>query len=154
MQTLHIDKVEYTEYFLEKSYQWFQDNELKTLTSMPDFTKEDQRRWFQTMKEKKDHIMYGIINHKSPIGAFGIKHIDDHSAEYWGYIGEKEYWGKGIGKWMLKESFQVARDRNLNALYLKVAKSNLRAYKLYEYMGFHTMKEEEDILTMYKDNLL
>ena len=32
MQTLHLNKVEYTEIFLEKSYQWFKDSELKILT--------------------------------------------------------------------------------------------------------------------------
>ncbi len=154
MQTLHLDKVEYTEFFLEKSYQWFKDSELKILTLMPNITKEEHWRWFQKIKNKKDYIIYGITNDEVPIGVFGIKHINVDCGEYWGYIGEKAYWGKGIGKWMIEESFQEARVHNLNALYLKVIKSNLRAHKLYEYMGFHTIKEKENILTMYKGNLL
>ncbi len=110
MQTLHLDKVEYTEKILEKSYQWLHDNELKILPAMPGFTREEHQRWFQALKEKKDYLIYGITDHKIPIGVSGIKHIDLHRAEYW---------GKSLGKWMIGESFKESRARNLNSLYLK-----------------------------------
>ena len=54
MQILHLEKVEYTEIFLEKSYQWLQDSELKILTLMPNITKEEYWRWFQAIKEKEN----------------------------------------------------------------------------------------------------
>jgi len=124
--------------FLEKSWEWLNDPEIKQLTLTPDFSKEDQLNFYNSLPQKKDYWIKGIAEDGIPIGAMGLKNINkEHSsAEYWGYIGEKEYWGKGIGKFVLKEAIRKTRELNLKKIYLKVSRKNLRARILYEKMGF------------------
>lgn len=64
-----------------------------------------------------------------------IDWINSH-AEMGVFIGERTSLGKGLGKeavrLILKYTFE---DLNLNKLYLKVARSNLQAIKVYESCG-------------------
>jgi len=124
--------------FLEKSWEWLNDPEIKELTMTPDFSKEDQQKFYKSLSEKKDYWIKGIIENNIPIGAMGLKNIStcDQSAEYWGYIGEKEYWGKGIGKFILKQAIIKAGELHLKKIYLKVSYKNIIAKNLYLKMGF------------------
>lgn len=72
----------------------------------------------------------------NPAGAMGLKHITSHDAEYWGYIGEKKYWGKGIGAFMIDEAIKKAIVIGLQQLYLHVDRNNERAKQLYIKKGF------------------
>jgi RimJ/RimL family protein N-acetyltransferase len=62
------------------------------------------------------------------------------SAEFAIMIGRKDYWSRGVGslatRAMLSHAF---RDRQLNRVWLNVLRSNERARRLYERVGF--MKE-------------
>ena len=91
-----IKFVEYNEIFLEKSWEWLNNKEIKYLTCTPDFTKEQQKKWFLSLKDKKDYFIKGVLYNDTPIGVVGLKNITNTNGEYWGYIGEKEYWNKGI----------------------------------------------------------
>ncbi len=130
--------VDYNSIFLEKSWEWLNDLEIKTLTLTPDFTKEEQSVFFNSLKARNDYWIKGIIEDNIPIGVIGLKHINssEKSAEYWGYIGEKEYWGKGIGKFMIEESLKKAEELGLTKIFLNVSGQNTRAKKLYQKMGF------------------
>ena len=91
-----IEFVKYNETFLEKSWEWLNDKEIKYLTFTPDFTREQQKEWFLSLKDKKDYFIKGVLYNDIPIGVVGLKNITDINGEYWGYIGEKEYCNKGI----------------------------------------------------------
>ncbi len=73
------------------------------------------------------------------IGNCGLHSIEpvNHSAEFGIFIGEKEFWNKGLGTeatlLMLKHGFE---DLNLHSIYLNVYATNLRAMKVYEAAGF------------------
>ena len=133
-----LSLVEYDLLFLEKSWEWLHDAEIKHLTLTPDYTKEDQLDFYNSLSSKKDYWIKGIKENNIPIGLMGIKHINlsEKSAEYWGFIGEKKYWGKGIGKFMLDQAFTKANELELRILYLKVDQQNLRAKQLYLKKGF------------------
>lgn len=137
--------VNYDLAFLEKSWEWLNDPEIKELTLTPDFSKEDQLNFYNSLPQKKDYWIKGITENNTPIGAMGLKNIDtgESSAEYWGYIGEKEYWGKGIGKFILKEAIIKARELNLKKIYLKVNRKNIIAKNLYLKMGFKKQSSGE-----------
>ena len=135
-----IKFVEYNETFLKKSWEWLNDPMIKQLTNTPYFTKESQLAWFNSLENKKDYFIRGILFKEIPIGVMGLKNITQIQAEYWGYIGEVDFWGKGIGSVMMNYTIQKARELNLKKIYLTVAASNLRAKKLYEKFNF---KEKE-----------
>lgn len=128
--------VDYNIIFLDKSWYWLNDPEIKALTMTPDFSKEDQASYFKSLPKKKDYWIKGITENTLPIGAMGLKHINSQNAEYWGYIGEKEYWGKGIGSFMIEQAINKARELSLNEIYLIVGKQNNKAKELYLKKGF------------------
>lgn len=128
--------VSYSREFLAKSWEWLNDAEIKALTRTPDFTKEQQEAFFDSLSLRADYLIWGIALAGQPIGACGLKHITESEAEYWGYIGEKPYWGRGLGRQLIEHCEGIARTKGLKALYLHVGADNLRARRLYEKCGF------------------
>ena len=148
-----MDKISfepYDEKYLELSWKWLNDPETKQLTLTPDFDKESQQSWFKTLGSKKDYYLFGVLFGGNPIGVCGLKNIKDSEGEFWGYIGEKTYWGKGIGKIMIDYIIQFAHQLDLKSLYLKVWTNNLRAISLYEKNGFNLKKKIDDVCIMQK----
>jgi RimJ/RimL family protein N-acetyltransferase len=147
---MEIDFVEYTDIFLNLSWSWLNNPEIKELTNTPTFTKEDQKRWFDDLKNKNDYLIFGITYNDIPIGVCGLKNINKNDCEYWGYIGEKMYWGKGIGKIILKQMEKMARELGIKTIYLNVIKTNDRAIFLYTRSGYSITSESDKTLTMNK----
>lgn len=130
--------VDYDLKFLEKSWMWLNDPEIRELTLTPGFSKEEQLKFYHSLPGKKDYWIKGIIDDNIPIGAVGLKHINivSRSAEYWGYIGEKEYWRKGIGTFIVNQALIKAKELGLIKIYLRVSEKNLSAKSLYLKAGF------------------
>lgn len=147
---MKLDLVKYDRKFLSHSGKWLNNPEIKYLTQTPDFTEEGQNKWFESLNGKTDYKIWGITVDNLPIGACGIKNINDSDCEYWGYIGEKNYWGKGCGKSILDRMIEEAVKFNLTSIWLKVIKDNIRAIKLYESKGFVVENEEGGTLIMRK----
>ncbi len=145
---MRIKKCEFTENLLSLTYRWLNDTEIKELTNTPDFTQIDQKEWFVKIKNAKDYKIWTVCFNKIPIGIFGIKNIKNNEGEYWGYIGEKAYWGKGIGKWMVDESINFCKVISLSKLYLNVLKSNNRAIGLYKKKGFCIVSSDDKMIKM------
>lgn len=140
----------YDEHFLGLSWIWLNDPEIKQLTNSINFTKKEQFIWYNNLSEKSDYLIWGVKINNFPIGVCGIKKIKNHNAEYWGYIGEKEYWGKGIGRQIINKIESKALELNIKTLNLKVIKSNQRAIALYLKMGFQICGNNENELEMTK----
>lgn len=130
--------VEYDNYYLDKSFDWLNDSEIKQLVNAPDISKDSQKKWFSSLKLQKDYYIWGIEYDENPIGVVGLKHVDikKGEGEYFGYIGEKEYWGRGIGVEMISFIQNFADNIGLERLYLYVVKNNYRAIKLYKKCGY------------------
>ncbi len=146
METINF--VDYSLVFLEKSWEWLNNEEIKKLTLTTDFTKEQQRSFFNSLPERTNYFIKGMTHNSVPIGVCGLKNITDKDGEYWGYIGEKDYWGRGIGKEIVKYILDIAKKKCLKSVYLKVSDSNLRAIRLYEKSGFKTESQEDNLITM------
>lgn len=150
--TASLRLVRYCETYLEKSWDWLQDPETKALTMTPNFGREDQRRFFDSLAGRHDYRIWGVeLAGVGPIGAAGLKHIDGKSAEYWGYIGEKAHWGRGLGKQMLSAIEKQASALAIDHLYLTVARDNVRAVSLYRSGGYIANQGLDEKLTMSKD---
>ena len=143
-----IEFVEYDETFLHLSYEWLTDPEIKRLTMTPTIDKETQIQWFNELKGRNDYFIRGISCDKRPIGAVGLKHIGNKTGEYWGYIGDKNYIGCGIGKKMVHEMCNYAKYIGLESLYLYVADYNERAYRLYLHCGFTEISSSNGVKKM------
>lgn len=144
--------MEFDENYLELSFFWLTDPEVKYLTQTSDVTKKSQRIWFDSLKSNKVYMVKGICVNNIPVGVIGLKHIDfkDKSAEYFGYIGDKKYWGKGIGTEAMRLIEDEAKKRNLCTIYLRVLVENERAVKLYKKLGYKVIEEKESFLYMRK----
>lgn len=133
---MKVELVYFSELYLNLSWDWLNDNEIKELTNTPTVTKQSQKDWYNYLYYRNDYEIWGIEVDNKPIGACGLKNITDKDCEYWGYIGEKDYWSKGVGSKALSMLIIKARKKGLKYIWLKVLKSNIRAIKLYEKYGF------------------
>lgn len=136
--------------FLKQSSKWLQDEEIRMLIHASPFSAEQQQQWFEQLPDRKNYLIWGVECDHQPIGVVGLKHVTDESGEYWGYIGEKEYWGKGIGKQMIMFIEDVAILKKLLIIYLNVTKENVRAIKFYEKMRFIAVDNNQPLLRMEK----
>lgn len=151
---MKIKFVAFNESILNKTYEWLQDDEICSLIDANPVSLEVQRNWYDELPNKPDYYIKGIMCDSKPIGVVGIKHICDNTGEYWGYIGEKEYWGQGIGKIMVSEMMKDAKDRfNLSTLTLRVLETNARAIGLYKTMGFKKVGNEDKSILMINERL-
>lgn len=149
---MEIQFVKYDDTFFALSKQWLTDPEIKLLTMTPELDEAARIAWYNTLEQRDDYYIRGILADGIPIGAVGIKHINRAAGtgEYWGYIGEKAYIGRGIGKKMMSAMYDAAHVLGLNKLILKVADYNMRAYRLYQKQGFVETLREDNVIVMEK----
>ena len=145
-----VSLVNYDIFYLNLSWKWLNDPEVKILTQTPHFTREDQLDWFKALSLKNDYKIWGISYKDCPIGACGLKEVTDIDAEYWGYIGEKQYWGLGLGNTILRLVENKAKEIYLKSLWLRVSCSNSRAIRLYCKNGYIEEGHENNFKKMRK----
>jgi RimJ/RimL family protein N-acetyltransferase len=148
---MNIELVKYDRIFLSHSKIWLNDLEIKKLTNTPDFSDLEQETWFNSLKTRKDYLIWGIKANMQPIGVCGLKNITNKDCEYWGYIGEKVYWGKGIGRQIMDLMEKKAKEIHLKSIWLKVLNDNERAYKLYQNTGYIEERHENNLVFMRKN---
>jgi RimJ/RimL family protein N-acetyltransferase len=115
----------------------------------PDFTREEQLRWFARLQEMKDYRIWGVSLDEVLIGAAGLKKLTKEDGEYWGYIGEPRYWGLGLGRQIVSFVLDQARTLKLKKVFLHVHRDNLRALALYTSAGFQVRREVNEVLEMH-----
>jgi len=116
----------------------------------PDFTRQQQLCWFRGLP-KAGYFIMGVEYEGKPIGAVGLKNFLRSSAEYFGYIGEREYWGKGLGREIIDFAVANSRERGLQKIRIKVRSDNARAIHLYHRSGFVMVGSEAGVLQMCKE---
>lgn len=142
----------FDERFLNLSTKWLTDPYIISRIDAPEYNRDSQLEWFRSITERPDEkIVRGIEADGKAIGAMGLKVCVDagsRTAEYWGYIGEPEFRGKGIGKEMLRKANELAHDADLKSLWLKVLKTNSRAIALYLNHGFSILRSDDKFIYM------
>jgi RimJ/RimL family protein N-acetyltransferase len=147
---MEINFVPFDEQFLQHSSKWLQDEEIRMLIHASPFSAEQQQQWFEQLPARKNYLIWGVECDHQPVGVTGLKNVTTTDAEYWGYIGEKEYWGKGIGKQMMQFIEDEASRLKLNNIYLHVSVTNQRAIASYTKSGFSILSTKDDLLMMGK----
>lgn len=145
-----LQLVEYDRSFLDMSWMWLNDKQIKYLTMTPEFSREEQQAFFKNLPKRKDYFIKGVTYKEIPIGACGLKNISGDQAELWLYIGDKEYWGKGLGEKIMLLLETEAVNLNIRKIYLKVLEENKAAIGLYEKLNYIDTKFNGDHLLMEK----
>ena len=142
---------------------WNRDIELKSLIGGVFSASElEHYKWFESKCFSQSEKMWMIHNlsENISIGAVGLKNIDliNRNAEFYIYIGEKEFLGKSIGTQITKTVLELAFLKiNLHKVYLQVFSNNPRAIAAYEKIGFikeGCLKESIFIDGFYHDKVL
>jgi RimJ/RimL family protein N-acetyltransferase len=127
---------------LDASFIWLNDPEIQTMIDGHPVERDAQLSWFETLDKRTDILIKSIWHKTTPIGVMGLKHLTDFDAEYWGYLGDKNYWGRQIGPWMIAEAIKLGYACGIQRLYLKVLPNNERALRLYKKAGFNLIDNE------------
>lgn len=141
---------EFNEVFLELSWKWLNDPEIKSLTNTSDFTKEQQRNWFTSLSNLKNYYIWGVEVDSVPIGACGLKNCTKVGCESWMYIGEKQYWEKGIGNQIKLLIEEKAREIDKASIWTKINKGNTRSISLNKKHGYSIESETNSFVVMRK----
>jgi RimJ/RimL family protein N-acetyltransferase len=123
--------------YLDLSWEWLRDPEIKRLTLSPDFTRDQQLAFFAGLPGRSDYRIWGAETlDGEPIGAIGIKHIADGQGEVWCYIGARQQWGRGLGSQMLALCEQQARGLGIARLTMTADDGNMRSIRAFERQGY------------------
>lgn len=145
----------YDEKFFRYSGLWLSDPEISFLTNTPEISVAERCKWFGSLSERSDYLIFGVSFNRVPVGVCGLKNISDgKTGEYFGFIGDKAYWGNGIGSEMIKYIESVAVERGLRIVLLRVIPQNRSAIKLYEKHGFRSLGREPKSQSLIMDKIL
>jgi len=147
---MKIEFVVYDERFLKLSWDWLNDTEVKALSNSTDFSIEDQQVWFNNLKTNKQYLIWGIEADSNPIGAAGLKRITKTNACIFWYIGNKNFWGKGIGTFIASEITRRGKELKLDYLYGEPLVENFRSLNLLFKEGYKIIKYENGYYTVKK----
>lgn len=130
----------------EKYREWFNDEEICRYNSHHRFPNydADMREYYESTIKSRKNLILAICDKETDthIGNVALENIDpvDRSAEFAILIGDKAWWGKGIGKGvarlMLEHGFE---QLGLERIYCGTAEDNIGMQKIAVATGF---KEE------------
>ncbi|MGL4454181.1 MAG: GNAT family N-acetyltransferase [Sarcina sp.] len=125
-------------------FKWLRDKEVIKYSSSVFQTLDSDgkiEKWFDKLLEDKSTYNRGIVDNATNklIGYAGICNFSktNLSGEYFIFIGDKTYHGKGIGTFVTKEIIkQGFEDLKLNRIMLTASSENIGAVKAYTKAGF------------------
>lgn len=134
---------------------WLNDPEVQLwmggVTSPP--TWEDERRWFDGIKQAENRLVWSIENRDEQLlGVMDLRWVPEHKRGSFGvFIGEMSLWNRGLGSDAVRTMLSVAfEELGLGRVELYCHAENARAIRCYEKCGFrmegrlrrHRMTEE------------
>lgn len=138
----------------EVSWRWRNDPEVWKLTGRKwnnYVTKEIEEQWIQRALLEDNSIRLAICIYGSDeyIGNVQLTDIFETNAIFHLFIGEKKFWGKGVGYIATQQMLFYAKNQlGLKLITLSVKKNNFAAIKIYQKVGFKVVEYNDDLLTM------
>lgn len=139
------------------SYIWRNDKEVfrytgNTYTNV--ITQQMEVEWIDRVIAKEDDYRCAILVNNVYVGNIYLTDIDGEKATYHIFVGDKNYWGKGVAKeasiQILTYAFDVLK---LQYVELKVNELNVRAIQLYRCLGFEETGKANGWIHMVKNNI-
>lgn len=147
---VEVEFRDFTRDVLEKSWEWLSDPQIKGMTNTPEIDRESSEKWFESLKTRNDYFIKSMWHKNKPISVMGLKNLNDKDGEAFGYIGEKEYWGKTVGVQGLEYLINYGRSIKLESIYSVILKTNLSSYKLHRRLGFEKVEDKDENNFMMK----
>ncbi|WP_183564216.1 GNAT family N-acetyltransferase [Mucilaginibacter sp. SP1R1] len=138
----------------QTSYLWRNDPQVWTFTKFratQRITPKMETAWLQDNLDKADQSRFAICVKEldTYIGNVQLLDIQNKRAELHLFIGNKLYWGKGIGYQATMLILQYAFFyKDLESLYLRVHPANIPALYIYEKAGFEITGEKDGLVSM------
>ena len=136
---------------MELRVKWFNDPEVnRTLFLDEELNLQKTLRWFERAAaddSRRDFVIE--TTDAKPVGFMGLVGINNRHgiAECYGIVGEKQYWGKGIGTEAHSLLIQWAFDSlGLNKIWAAINMENSAILKVTEKLGFEiegTLRQEK-----------
>lgn len=127
----------------ENYQQWFNDSEVCRFNSHHRFPnyRQNMQDYYDHVIKSKNNLILAIVDKQTDkhIGNISLQDIDqiNRSAELAIIIGDKNYWGRGVGKeavnLIVRHGF---KSINLNRIYCGTADNNVGMQKIAEACGF------------------
>jgi [ribosomal protein S5]-alanine N-acetyltransferase len=131
--TCELVSQEYVNWFSDMEVTKFSDNQYKI------FSIESQKKYVENCINNADSELYGVFDHNRHIGNIMINDLQNHhrNAKITYVIGDKSYWGKGVGSFAVAEIIKKASYQfHLNKLCAGIADENIGSKKVLEKNGF------------------
>lgn len=150
-----VKLISFSEKHLPVSRRWFNDKNFCRLFGRiyRPLSAKNQKAWYLKVKKDKTQLILAIQVDGIYVGNIGLKNIDypNKKAEYYIFIGDKNYRGQGIGQIASRKLLVYLKKLlKLHKIYLHVDKTNLPAEKLYKKLGFKKEGELKDELLREK----
>ena len=103
------------------------------------FTVELHENWMKKKVKTGEVVQFIIEIEDRPVGSVYLRDCDFHNqkAEFGIFIGEDDARGRGVGAEAIRQILDYAfYSLNLNKIFLRVFKDNIRAISCYEKAGF------------------
>ena len=137
-------RMPFDETYLDASYEWLRDPGMSRLLMSQAVTREQQREWYDGLAGRTDYAIWGVEYDGVPVGVMGLKHLgEDDGGEYFFYIGDRSYWGRGIASWAFSEICDAARERGLAYIWGLIGKHNDRSLAVHTREGMKVVAETE-----------
>lgn len=134
------------------SYKWRNDRDVFRYTGNTynsEISYDTELEWIKKVILNKNEYRCAIVVDDLYVGNIYLTNIDEDSAEYQIFIGDKNYWGKGVAKQaslqILAYAFEILK---ITSVYLNVNDKNEKAIHLYESIGFIIEKESDGWIRM------
>jgi diamine N-acetyltransferase len=138
------------------SVNWRNMPELWTYTTFKadrEIVIDDELKWIRAVIKDPTSARFAIMADDVYVGNIYLTGLTEDSGEYHIFIGNKEYWGKGIARKASELIIEYGRKKlGLKTIILGVKPDNAAAFHLYKSLGF-TQTGEEDGFTRMKLDL-
>ncbi len=112
-------------------------------------TLDDELAWIRQVTADPTCRRFAILADGRYVGNIYLTGIKDGLAEYHVFIGEQDYWGRGVAKAATREILRFARESlHLDRVELLVNEANAAAMSLYSSFGWQTIAHEGEFLRM------
>lgn len=136
------------------SYIWRNDQEIWKTTGRnwsKKVTLNDELEWIKKVINDKSRLTFAICigENQEYVGNVQLTDIDEIKGVFHIFIGNKNVWGKGIGTEATKLLLEYAKQNlSIKYIFLKVLKTNKKAYFIYKNAGFIFLKEVDQYILM------
>lgn len=129
----------------ERVRQWRNEEEIrKYMLNQHIITKEEHLNWIESLKNKNDWKFWVVFVEETPIGSVYLQNIDfKNLTSEWGfYIGEDDFKGKGLGKYILFKLLKFYfEEMKHEVLFTKVLSDNIAALNIYRKFKFKMISD-------------